>query len=177
MLNATDHSLNCIEHNEDVIFVSNQNRKELQIESPQYIHVQEEYDNSTNNIADYKSNSSENQSLENKKQFNCTICGRNCSSNSLLIQHMRIHTGEKPFKCEICGKSFNQKNHLVCHNRIHGDVRPFKCDNCEKRFNSKTNLIHHMRIHTGERPYECPKCDKKFIQKGGLAYHLSVEHK
>ncbi|XP_037296187.1 oocyte zinc finger protein XlCOF6-like [Manduca sexta] len=45
----------------------------------------------------------------------CDICGRGFSTNRILSNHRRTHTGERPFKCTHCGASFVQCTALQTH--------------------------------------------------------------
>ena len=73
------------------------------------------------------------------------------SSNSELIDHRRLHTGEKPFKCDWngCGRSFSRNGTLIDHRRLHTGEKPFKCDwnGCGRAFSRNDYLKKHGRTH------------------------------
>ncbi|XP_057687596.1 zinc finger protein 852-like [Corythoichthys intestinalis] len=91
--------------------------------------------------------SSKDASPKPKKSYICSICGRVMASNSVLIIHMRKHTGEKPFVCSVCGKAFIQKSHLGSHMITHTGEKPFSCSFCGLTFSYKCNLNKHMLKH------------------------------
>ena len=52
----------------------------------------------------------------------CPTCGKKFKENTLLIRHIRIHTGEKPFECVYCQYAANQKANLDRHiARVHNN--------------------------------------------------------
>ncbi|NXU42443.1 ZNF91 protein, partial [Drymodes brunneopygia] len=54
-----------------------------------------------------------------EKPHKCLECGQSFCWRSLLMEHVRIHTGEKPYECLECGKSFRQSSNLTQHQVIH----------------------------------------------------------
>ncbi len=107
----------------------------------------------------------------------CTLCKKTFTAESLLVRHIRTHTGERPYKCHYCEKAFSTTGNLYVHERTHTGERPYQCGFCSKSFSDPSNLARHQRIHTGERAYKCTLCDKSFKQQGHLKYHQSVHSK
>ncbi|KAM3858013.1 zinc finger protein 40 [Diretmus argenteus] len=56
-----------------------------------------------------------------KKQgkYVCEFCHRACAKPSVLLKHIRSHTGERPFPCVTCGFSFKTKSNLYKHKKSH----------------------------------------------------------
>ncbi|KAL0858396.1 hypothetical protein ABMA27_012277 [Loxostege sticticalis] len=47
----------------------------------------------------------------------CDICGRGFSTNRILANHRRTHTGERPYKCAHCPATFAQSTAMRTHER------------------------------------------------------------
>jgi hypothetical protein len=106
----------------------------------------------------------------------CDTCDREFTSNSLLLDHMNIHTGSTSFYCKTCDRKFAKRSSLTQHQRYHRDNQRFKCAYCYKSFNSKYTRTVHERLHTGEKPFKCqePGCMKAFPQKIQLQLHMNT---
>ena len=65
-----------------------------------------------------KCNLSKHKNVDSSK-YKCTECGKCCRSNRDLTVHRYSHSGEKPFECTVCSKQFTHSSHLVDHSRLH----------------------------------------------------------
>ncbi|CAG4933248.1 unnamed protein product [Parnassius apollo] len=86
-------------------------------------------------------------------EYQCSVCGRFCASNSILITHMRTHTNDKSYHCQFCDKKYKEKRSLKrhidsCHHPKNRS-RNFICESCGKAFFSKNDVKIHLRTHTG----------------------------
>ncbi|XP_062833801.1 zinc finger protein 40 isoform X3 [Anolis carolinensis] len=52
-------------------------------------------------------------------KYVCEYCNRACAKPSVLLKHIRSHTGERPYPCETCGFSFKTKSNLYKHKKSH----------------------------------------------------------
>ncbi|KAG6465789.1 hypothetical protein O3G_MSEX015392 [Manduca sexta] len=113
---------------------------------------------------------------KNAKRFECSICGKGCASQAMLLMHERVHTNERPFPCQLCSLRFKTKTHLRTHQLTHTREKKFGCSVCMKFFALKGNLVVHLRTHTGERPYVCSLCGEAFIDSKYLKKHKLKKH-
>ncbi|KAI4494473.1 hypothetical protein M0802_008965 [Mischocyttarus mexicanus] len=59
-------------------------------------------------------------SSENTKSLTCPTCGKVCTQQSALSNHMRTHE-PKRYKCDICGRSFGLFIRLAAHRKSEHD--------------------------------------------------------
>ncbi|KAM3595769.1 uncharacterized protein V6R79_002561 [Siganus canaliculatus] len=52
-------------------------------------------------------------------KYVCEYCKRACAKPSVLLKHIRSHTGERPYPCVTCGFSFKTKSNLYKHKKSH----------------------------------------------------------
>uniref|UniRef100_A0A8C5L3U0 Zinc finger protein 40 n=1 Tax=Jaculus jaculus TaxID=51337 RepID=A0A8C5L3U0_JACJA len=52
-------------------------------------------------------------------KYICEYCSRACAKPSVLLKHIRSHTGERPYPCVTCGFSFKTKSNLYKHKKSH----------------------------------------------------------
>ncbi|XP_072140171.1 uncharacterized protein [Dermacentor andersoni] len=109
-----------------------------------------------------------------ERPFKCHLCPQSFSRRSLLIRHLRVHSGEKPFQCASCSLSFSQKAHLDRHLLVHTGERPFRCHLCPRSFSQNSLLKDHLRVHTGEQLDQCHLCLRSFSRRSNLSVHLRM---
>ncbi|CAI9728529.1 cubilin-like [Octopus vulgaris] len=58
-----------------------------------------------------------------EKPCDCGFCGESISLANTLI----IHAEETPYQCDICEKLFSQNSVLIKHNHINTRKKPYHC--------------------------------------------------
>ncbi|XP_052862988.1 zinc finger protein 37-like [Anopheles cruzii] len=114
------------------------------------------------------------------EDYACGFCNAKCSSQLVLVEHIKTHSEGKPFSCITCGKDFTRRYHLDRHAKHSNcgdtkkDVQP--CNVCGKVFTRIDNLREHLRTHMGQsvrrRDYQCPHCPKTFYGSSLLNIHI-----
>lgn len=136
--------------------------------------------------------------MQNKKQFECTLCSKILSTKDSLKKHSMLHTGEKPYECVLCSKHFISKNSMITHMEIHTREPPvccsvcnnlidvniiashiedhklkrFSCNDCGKLFRLKSELKKHQIMHEDKIPHKCDVCGKQIDIKRNLIKHM-----
>ncbi|XP_019721661.1 zinc finger protein 40 [Hippocampus comes] len=62
---------------------------------------------------------SKDQKQKKPGKYVCEYCNRACAKPSVLLKHIRSHTGERPYPCVTCGFSFKTKSNLYKHKKSH----------------------------------------------------------
>ncbi|XP_075682748.1 zinc finger protein 40 isoform X2 [Rhinoderma darwinii] len=62
---------------------------------------------------------SKDQKPKKQGKYICEYCNRACAKPSVLLKHIRSHTGERPYPCVTCGFSFKTKSNLYKHKKSH----------------------------------------------------------
>lgn len=62
---------------------------------------------------------SQEQKPKKPGKYVCEYCHRACAKPSVLLKHIRSHTGERPYPCVTCGFSFKTKSNLYKHKKSH----------------------------------------------------------
>uniref|UniRef100_A0A8C2FHK7 HIVEP zinc finger 1 n=1 Tax=Cyprinus carpio TaxID=7962 RepID=A0A8C2FHK7_CYPCA len=63
--------------------------------------------------------SAKDQKTKKQGKYVCEYCKRACAKPSVLLKHIRSHTGERPYPCVTCGFSFKTKSNLYKHKKSH----------------------------------------------------------
>ncbi|XP_026870728.2 zinc finger protein 40 isoform X2 [Electrophorus electricus] len=63
--------------------------------------------------------SGKDQKPKKQGKYVCEYCNRACAKPSVLLKHIRSHTGERPYPCVTCGFSFKTKSNLYKHKKSH----------------------------------------------------------
>ncbi|KAM6958802.1 zinc finger protein 40 [Aplochiton taeniatus] len=63
--------------------------------------------------------STKDQKPKKQGKYVCEYCSRACAKPSVLLKHIRSHTGERPYPCVTCGFSFKTKSNLYKHKKSH----------------------------------------------------------
>ncbi|XP_063075152.1 ras-responsive element-binding protein 1 [Engraulis encrasicolus] len=87
---------------------------------------------------------------EDRSQFICPLCDKNCQTQHSLTMHIRQHnteSGATDHSCSICGKALSSASSLDRHMLVHSGERPYKCSVCGQTFTTNGNMHRHMKIH------------------------------
>lgn len=109
---------------------------------------------------------------DTSRPYQCKFCQKTFGWKKVLVNHLRIHTGEKPFTCSTCDKQFGAASALAYHRKHVHEEKPetnpadverqkYFCTDCKKYFTLQNSLnIHRKKYHTETQPLktECKVC-------------------
>lgn len=112
------------------------------------------------------------------KKFLCNECGKEFTSRSAHLRHVKKHNGLLPeVVCTICGQKladvFSLRNHMA---NKHQTERPFPCPFCDQTFKQDKNLKLHIRekhVADDQKRYQCSMCPRGFVHKQSFEAHLN----
>ena len=112
------------------------------------------------------------------KKFLCNECGKEFTSRSAHLRHIKKHNGLLPeVVCNICGQKladvFSLRNHVA---NKHQTERPFPCPFCDQTFKQDKNLKLHIRekhVADDQKRYQCSMCPRGFVHKQSFEAHLN----
>uniref|UniRef100_H3BAW2 Zinc finger protein 40 n=1 Tax=Latimeria chalumnae TaxID=7897 RepID=H3BAW2_LATCH len=117
------------------------------------------------------------QKAKKQGKYICEYCNRACAKPSVLLKHIRSHTGERPYPCVTCGFSFKTKSNLYKHKKSHAHaiklglvLRTDSSGTSQSLESEKAFSTHSDVEESGESEEECAADEKQIEQR-----HLELE--
>ena len=97
---------------------------------------------------------------------------------SLRQHMKSVHTPDekKAYQCNICGKGFIKKDNWIMHMNGHQGIKPIECEQCGQQFARKPSYIRHLTIHDGTNKFSCTYCSRIFTQAYDVKRHMDKDH-
>ena len=93
----------------------------------------------------------------------CRFCSKVFVCQSILKDHLNVHSGFKQYQCNECSLQFYSKTVLRSHIHRRHEVVSHPCCECNKNFmNQCSNCLQHQRQG---RINPCGECKRQFIKK------------
>lgn len=75
-------------------------------------------------------------------------CGKTYANPYNLKRHQVIkHLKTKNFKCSLCEKELSSQQNLKEHEFMHKGEKPYKCDMCDAKFRYCSQVSNHKKLH------------------------------
>ena len=116
-----------------------------------------------------------------KKEFPCVFpeCNRVFSTETVLINHQKIHDPKRLYQCEQCHLRYSTRSFLTCHIRNrHEEEKNLKCPQCDYRTNQRGHLRSHLtRIHQAEKIMcSVAGCNFESCSPYDITHHYNRRH-
>ncbi|XP_071795997.1 uncharacterized protein [Asterias amurensis] len=94
-------------------------------------------------------------------RFFCKHCEKGFHTKKECHQHETSHTAKTPLECSICGKNFSSqyllKMHMIGHTRktqkaSRTNMKGYKCELCEETFTLEVDFTDHLQLHQNQDP-------------------------
>jgi len=109
--------------------------------------------------------------------FKCPLCPSTFVVQSVLNEHLRIHSDQRPYQCHQCDLAFKSSATLYWHKMVHSGEKPYKCSVCKKSFRTPGTRNRHVRIvhpKSERQRIRCVHCEKSFTERFNYTRHLQV---
>ncbi|XP_069069993.1 zinc finger protein 70-like isoform X2 [Pleurodeles waltl] len=115
-------------------------------------------------------------STEKEIQFSCPECKKRFLENSMLVDHMKVHSKRlrsdsehtMPAKCKKTHIDVMEANKKV----INPKETQHRYKECGSRLNANSKLENHVVFYPVRQPYACTECVRCFFRKSDLIRHL-----
>jgi len=112
--------------------------------------------------------------------FECSVCQKTFKKKPMLNQHKYSHTGLSPHLCPECGKQFSSKSNMLTHMKIHQGLanRKGTLNNLTQLMLKNKDTAED--IITNQDPssaHVCDECGKSFYNYAGLQVHKASHDK
>ncbi|GAB1603980.1 zinc finger protein 836-like, partial [Argonauta hians] len=107
----------------------------------------------------------------NKKSL-CKDCGKSLLRCRCHVKDTQNSVCNLAYQCEICNKCFESDTLLVEHHKLHNGMGYPKCLDCNKFFITKRSLLRHLYIHfDNNQQFTCDICNDSYQTQVDLDEH------
>ena len=99
-----------------------------------------------------------------------TVSNNEFSEND-VIDHKTKPEQKRKFQCIVCGNKFLRSSQLDHHMSIHGRVKPYYCSVCRKRFSTREYMLTHFYTHRNDKVHYCCVCSEAYYDLERFSNH------